>query len=91
MATLLEAEQARLRGHARLARAAYERAAQEARQQQFPHHAALAHERRATFLTSLRRETEASAALEEATVLYREWGAAAKLAQLAVAADRAGA
>jgi hypothetical protein len=91
MATLLEAEHARLRGQHRVARAAYERAAQEARQQHFPHHAALAHERRALFLTSLRRETEASAALEEATALYREWGAIAKLAHLAVASTQAGA
>jgi hypothetical protein len=82
MATFLDAEHARLRGNQRVARAAYERAAQEARQQQFPHHAALAHERRAAFLTSLRRETEASAALEEAVALYREWGATSKLAQL---------
>ena len=89
MATFLDAEHARLRGHKRLARAAYERAAQEARQQQFPHHAALAHERRSSFLASLRRETEASAALEEAAALYREWGATSKLAQLAGA--RAGA
>ncbi len=86
MATLLDAEHARLRGQQRVARAAYERAAQEARQQQFPHHAALAHERRSTFLTSLRRETEASAAFEEAVALYREWGATSKLAQL----ERAG-
>jgi hypothetical protein len=85
MATLLDAEHARLRGHDRIARAAYERAAQEARQQQFPHHAALAHERRATFLASRRRETEANAALEEAATLYGEWGATSKLAQLAAA------
>ena len=83
MALLLEAERARLRGRHGVARLAYERAAEQARQQQFPHHAALAHERRAGMLGELRRETEASAALESAAGLYHEWGAAAKVAQIA--------
>ncbi len=82
MATLLEAEQARLRGRDGVARAGFERAAQQAREHQFLHHAALAHERRASLLAALRRETEASAALREAAALYREWGASPKAAQL---------
>ena len=79
MATLLEAEHARLRGRHGVARSAFERAAHGAREQQFPHHAALAHERRASLLQALRRETEASTALREATALYGEWGATAKV------------
>jgi ATP/maltotriose-dependent transcriptional regulator MalT len=82
MATLLEAELARLRGRPGVARSAFERAARQAREHQFLHHAALAHERRASLLTALRRETEASSALEEAAALYAEWGASSKVAQL---------
>ena len=82
MARLLEAEQARLRGRHDLARRTFEQAAREALDQQFVHHAALAHERRASLLLALRRETEAGAALQEAAALYRQWGATARAAQL---------
>jgi hypothetical protein len=82
MVWLLEAEQARLAGRDRRARALYERAAQRARQQEFPQHAALAHERLARMLMDVRRRTEAASALAQAQALYREWGASAKSAAL---------
>jgi hypothetical protein len=75
MSQLLEAETARLAGQVARARALYEQAVQRARQQEFPHHAALGHERRALMLLELRRGTEAAAALKEASGLYRHWGA----------------
>jgi hypothetical protein len=83
METLLRAELARLRGNPTLARRLFERAAARAVEQQFPHHAALAHERQARMLATLRRETEASAALAQAIALYRAWGAEAKASLLA--------
>jgi tRNA A-37 threonylcarbamoyl transferase component Bud32 len=83
METLLRAEFARLRGQSAHARALYERGAQQAVEQQFTHHAALAHERHGRMLAELRRETEASAAFAQAIALYRSWGAEAKAAQLA--------
>jgi tetratricopeptide (TPR) repeat protein len=79
MASFLEAELARLRKDATRARACYEQAVQRARQQAFPHHAALAQERRASLLQSLRRESEAQTALEDAIAIYREWGAEHKV------------
>ncbi len=82
MAALLDAEVARLQGDVREARWRYERAAQRALEQRFPHHAALAHERRARMLLELRRETEASTALAHAIALYRDWGVEAKVLQL---------
>ncbi len=75
MAQLLEAETARLAGQVARARSLYEQAVQRARQQEFAHHAALGHERRALMLTDLRRGTEAAAALKDAIGLYRHWGA----------------
>jgi hypothetical protein len=83
MVQLLEAESARLGRHVARARALYEQAAQRARQQEFPHHVALAHERRARMLIEMRRSTEASAALKEACALYRQWGAELKADTLA--------
>ncbi len=78
MATFLGAEQARLRGDAKRARALYDRAAQGAREQEHVHHAALACERRGHMLAALRRETEAGAALREAVAFYARWGAQLK-------------
>jgi hypothetical protein len=83
MAQLLEAETARLAGDVARARALYDQAVQRARQQDFPHHAALGHERRALMLVELRRETEAAAAFKDAVALYRQWGAEAKAEVLA--------
>jgi len=77
MAMLLEAERTRLRGKLPRARARYDQAAQRARQQEFPHHAAMAHERRATLLAEHRRETEAASSLAQAGAIYRDWGAIA--------------
>jgi hypothetical protein len=74
----LEAERERLRGRVAWARSLYEHAAERAIQQEFAHHGALAHERRARMLLELRRETEACAALREAQALYMEWGALPK-------------
>ena len=78
MAQLLEAETARLAGHAVRARSLYDQAVQRARQQEFPHHAALGLERRALMLAEQRRGTEAAAALKDAIGLYRQWGAESK-------------
>jgi hypothetical protein len=82
MASLLAAEWAWVHGRADRARALYESAAQRALTQEFPHHAALAYEARAQMLIDLRRETEAAAALAQASNLYREWGALPKSQEL---------
>jgi hypothetical protein len=82
MVTLLDAERARLRGDFGRARGLYEQAAQRARRQDFIHHSALAHERRARMLTALRRDTEAAAAMRATIALYQEWGATPKVAEL---------
>ena len=82
MATTLEAERACLRRDRARADRLYELAAGLAKKQGFPHHAALAHERRARFLAELRRESEASRAFKEAIRAYRTWGAAARAAEL---------
>jgi hypothetical protein len=82
MATLLQAELARIRGRQADARQRYQQAAQRALQQASPHHAALAHERHARMLLGLRRTTEGVAALQQAIAAYRQWGAAAKVAAL---------
>jgi hypothetical protein len=88
MQTLLEAEVARLAANAQGARLLYERAAQGAAQQEFPHIAALAHERHARMLIDSRRETEAAAVLKEAIAWYRKWGAAPKAEALAAERQR---
>jgi hypothetical protein len=82
MVGLLDAERARLRGDFTRARSLYEQAAQRARRQDFIHHAALAHERRASMLTKLRRDTEAAQAVRATAALYQEWGAVGKVAEL---------
>jgi len=84
MTLLLEAEQARIRRQDERARALYEKAAQRALAQAFPHHAAIASELRADLLSTLRRETEAAAAVIQAAKIYQEWGAPAKVAELSV-------
>ncbi len=83
MAALLAAEHERLCGRSAGARALFEQAAQGARQQSFPHHAALACERRARMLAEQRREIEAASAFRDAIALYREWGAVPKADALA--------
>ena len=90
MALLLQAERARLRGDASGARGLYEQSAQRAQHQEFVHHAALAHERRAHMLLALRKETEAAAALKEASSLYRDWGALRKVEELVLERRRVG-
>ena len=82
MVLFLDAERARLRGDLPRARQLYREAAQRARVQEFPHHAALAHERMALALGSERRERDAAAALRDAISLYESWGACAKAAEL---------
>jgi hypothetical protein len=78
MAEILEAEHARLAGDASRARRLYQSGAQNALRQQFVHHAALAHERHASMLRGLRRDTEAVLVLKQAISAYSEWGARAK-------------
>jgi hypothetical protein len=82
MVSVLEAEQARVRGRSELARRHYQAAAERAMAQEFRHHAALAHERRALLLHELRREIEADGALAQAAALYEQWGASGKLPKL---------
>ncbi len=82
MARFLEAERANLRGRSADARDLYLQAAEMAQQQDFIHHAALAHEHRARMLLRQRRETEGVAALREALPLYTSWGALAKVEAL---------
>jgi predicted ATPase len=82
MVHLLEAEQARLARDPRRARALYEKAAQRAMQQQFPHHAALARERLALMYFDLRRRAEGTSVLLQAIALYEAWGSPAKVMQL---------
>ena len=82
MALLLQGERNRLRGDPKRARLLYEQSARRAKEQRYVHHAALAHERRAELLRSERRETEAAAALEEASALYADWGAPFKADRL---------
>ena len=83
MAALLRAERARLERQPARARALYEEAAQAAGRQGFLQHAALAHERHASLLGALRRDTEAAACLRKAIAGYREWGAHGKAQLLA--------
>ena len=78
MQTALEAERSRLSGRFEAARKLYQRAAARAREQRFPSHAALIHERHARLLLALRRDSEAELAMREAVALYREWGALPK-------------
>jgi histidine kinase len=75
MVSILEAERARLQGRSNRAREHYLCAAERATAQDFLHHAALAHERRAFLLGGLRREVEAENALAQAATLYEQWGA----------------
>ena len=82
MVTFLEAERTCLRGREDAARLLYQQAARTAREQEYVHHAALAHERHARSLLRDRRETEAAAALRDAIAHYEAWGAAAKAAAL---------
>jgi hypothetical protein len=83
MASFLEAEQAHLRGRPERARSLYTQAAQRAREQEYPHHAALACERHARLLATLRRETEVAGALHDSIALYSQWGSQLKVDALA--------
>jgi len=82
MQTFLAAELARIDGRTVRALALYEQAARTAETQNFPHHAALAHEYRAQLLESARRGMSARHARSEAARLYQRWGAYAKANQL---------
>jgi histidine kinase len=82
MTTFLEAERAQLRGRRDAARRLYRQAALTAQQQDYVHHAALAHEQHARSLLLERRETEATTLLTEAIQLYLDWGARPKAAAL---------
>jgi hypothetical protein len=83
MAQLLRAELTRVRGQTHHALRQYQEAAQQALKAGYLHHAALCHERRAGLLARTRRATEAEAALGTASELYDEWGASAKVEQIA--------
>jgi hypothetical protein len=79
---LLEAERTRSAGAAERALALYTDAARGAEAQRYRHHAALAHERRASLLWELGRSAEATEARLLAIAAYTSWGARAKVAQL---------
>jgi len=74
-ARLLDAELARLSGSQARALALYQQAIELAHANEYIQHEALIQERRARLLASLRRETEAIAALQRAAETYLEWGA----------------
>jgi hypothetical protein len=82
MHRLLEAEHARVRGDAAGTLRHYHEAAQLATSQRHTHHAALIQERLAEFLRASRRLSEASVALREALLQYKQWGARLKIDQL---------
>jgi predicted ATPase len=79
---MLEAECARLAGKSSQALALYDQAARRAEQQQYPHHAGLARERRAGLLIHLRQHSSAVLDLRRARTAYERWGCARKLAQM---------
>jgi len=79
MEELLRAEHARVRGRVEEAHRRYEKAARGALSQDFPHHAAIAKERRALLLIQLRRDTEGIRILQQAQGLYEAWGAVTKV------------
>jgi hypothetical protein len=82
MADLLRAERAALRGRPQLARDRYEASARRAQQQGYVHHAAMAYERQAVLLASMRRDTDSMQALERARALYERWQAHAKVRRM---------
>jgi hypothetical protein len=82
MAELLRAERAALSGRSLLARARYEACARRAQQQGYLHHAAMAYERQAVLLASMRRETDSMHAFERARALYERWQAHAKVLRM---------
>ncbi len=83
MTALVAAERRRARGDARTAAELYARVAQQAEEQDWVHHAALALERKADALAALGESTAAQAELSRARALYEAWGAHAKVQQLA--------
>jgi hypothetical protein len=80
---LVEAESARLGPMPHIAVLLYAQGAQRALDRGFLHHAAIAHERRAVLLLALDRTRESEAARARAVRCYREWGATAKVRELA--------
>jgi hypothetical protein len=82
MATPVQAGRAWAHGRSGRALDLYETAARAADDASYPHHAALAHERRAELLSALGREPDASDARARARDLYRSWGAEAKVRAL---------
>jgi len=83
MHQLLRAETLRLRGDARAALSVYVAGTNLAQTHEHRHHAALAHERRASLLLELGRATEARSALRQAMALYEEWGTPVKAKRIA--------
>ena len=90
MELLLAAARAAAGGRLRRAVALLSRAAQRADRQGYPHHAGLAHERRAALLERMRRTTEASDALRNAERRFAAWEAPAKVRQIRDDAARRG-
>lgn len=82
LASLLEAEIARLKGDWREAQSRYEDAIDEAEKQGFTHHAALAHERVGTLHLERRSHSRARYHLSSAHQGFLEWGALAKVRDL---------
>jgi predicted ATPase/signal transduction histidine kinase len=79
---LVDAEYARVRGDIRAAMDGYDRAIEGARDNAYPHEAALANELAARFYLGLGRERFACLYLEEACAGYRAWGAVALVRRL---------
>ncbi len=82
MLMLLQAKRAEAWGHTRRADLMLARAAERARKQNFPNHAALAHEARATLLRRQNRLVDSESALRDAIDAYEIWGVQWKVSQL---------
>lgn len=76
---LIEAEIAKCKGDFETATALYDQAIQEAKEQKFIHHAAIAAELAGAYYQEKGRHTLARIYLEDALKLYAKWGADAKV------------
>jgi len=83
VALVVQAESARLLDRTAQALALYQQATKVASERGYRHHAALIQERRSALLYRVRRDLEAQTGLRQAMELYKQWGARAKVSDLA--------
>lgn len=79
---LLEAEIAKCKGDFEQASLLYDLAIEEAEEQEFIHHAAIAAERAFEYYRDKNRDRQAKNYFKKSIKLYRDWGATAKIEQL---------